>query len=286
MVELKDPTLDAIVRELVIFRKGEGHPTVARMTGLFYLNEALGEGIPERAFTALGRLYEKYGTDPESAIGAYFYLSGWGVGLDSVDKRRYLYRDEFLRDISTPLRRSKRGMRELAMIIRDGDERSRPWAVVSIFQSGDRFQPFLDFNLGYESWQPPMVFVSGEEVHVDFHLHRDPSNETRYAQRVVLPECGLDLGVPFGGQMGAVRVVWPMPVWPVWNLVAWVADPRIMTRLRTFRQRAVEASLEWSQGTRPSKTSGLVSDGAIWSERTPSDSFQLPEGWLVIRGDV
>ncbi|MBD8467084.1 hypothetical protein IFU30_12470 [Plantibacter sp. CFBP 8798] len=281
MVELKDPTLDAIVRELVIFRKGEGHPTVARMSGLFYLNEALGEGIPERAFTALERLYERYGTDPESAIGAYFYLAGWGVGLDSVDKRRYRYREEFLRDISTPLRRSKRGMAELAAIIRDGDEKSRPWAVVSIFQSGNSFQPVLDFNMGYESWNAPTVTLCGEEVPIDFHLHGATPSADRFSRRIVLAETALDLDKAFGEQMGSLRVIWPMPVWPVWNLVSWTADPRILTRMRTFRQRAVDVSLEWWSHMPPNESGGLVSDGLIWTERGDFRAMKLPSGWGV-----
>jgi hypothetical protein len=280
MVELKDPTLDAIVRELVIFRKGEGHPTVARLTGLFYLNEALGEGIPERAFTALGRLYEKYGTDPESAIGAFFYLSGWGVGLNSVDKRRYRYRDEFLRDISTPLRRSTRGMRELAQIIRDSDEASRPWAVISIFQSGNSFQPVLDFNMGYESWRPTEVQLNGEEVATDFHVHAQPDDATRYTRRVVLQETALDLDAAFGERMGFLRVSWPMPVWPVWNVVSWTADPRVLTRLRTFRQRAVEVSLEWWHPSERARN-GLVRDRGLWTGRKNIDEYPMPPGWRI-----
>lgn len=35
----------------------------------------------------------------------------------------------------------------------------------------------------------------------------------------------------------AVRVLWDMPVWPVWQLTGWVVDPHYLVRLQTFRQR-------------------------------------------------
>ena len=37
-----------------------------------------------------------------------------------------------------------------------------------------------------------------------------------------------------------------MPVWPVWQLTGWVVDPHYLVRLQTFRQRAAEVSLVWS----------------------------------------
>lgn len=145
-----------------------------------------------------------------------------------------------------PYRRSQRGINQLATIIRDQSEQSRPWAFVSIFQSKDTFQPVLDFNLGRESWQPPEVFIDGEEVPVDFHLHENKDSPGRYTRRMVLPESRLDLDVGFADTMAVVRVHWPMPVWPVWSVLSWTADPRIMTHLRTFRQRAVEVRLQWT----------------------------------------
>lgn len=281
MVDLKDPTRDELVRELRAFRKGSGVPSTARMTALFYLTEALGDGIPERTFDELARLYELHGRDPESSIGAYFYLSGWGVGLDSVDQRREKYRDTFYADVSTAWRRSERGIQELVTLIRDRDEHSRPWAFVSIFQSGNVFQPFLDFNLGYESWQKPVVFLDSEEIEIDFHVHRHAETGHRYSRRIIMPEAPLNLDVGFGEPMAVLRVGWNMPVWPVWSVASWTADPRILTRLRTFRQRAIEVSLQWWRQTPPADVDGLVSDGAIWAERRDPNAMKLPGGWSV-----
>lgn len=47
----------------------------------------------------------------------------------------------------------------------------------------------------------------------------------------------------------ALRVLWDMPVWPVWQLTGWVVDPHYLVRLQTFRQRAAEVSLVWRDDT-------------------------------------
>ncbi|WP_459976070.1 hypothetical protein, partial [Nocardioides pyridinolyticus] len=93
MATLVDPGMNALIADLRTFRKGEGHPDSDRMHGLFDLTEALGEGISERAFEALGRYYQQHGRNPETDIGSYFYLAGWGVGGHSIDQRRRKYRD-------------------------------------------------------------------------------------------------------------------------------------------------------------------------------------------------
>lgn len=251
MPNLIDPGKDALLDDLRVFRRGTGHPTAARMNDLFDLTEALGEGVIERAFAALERYYEQHGTDPETDIGAYFYLAGWGSGEATIDQRRYRYRDRFYCDISTAWRRSERGMKRLAALIRDHAEHSRPWAVVSVFQTGETFQAFLDFNLGHESWRPPVVQLNGEEIQgLDFHLHvagdDDPQRQgpgTRYTSRIILPETPLDPRAEPGELLGRVRVIWNMPVWPVWQTVAWTTNPNIYVRMRTFRERAVEAGV-------------------------------------------
>ncbi|MBZ5736071.1 hypothetical protein K8Z61_16370 [Nocardioides sp. TRM66260-LWL] len=282
MATPQDPVRDELFRDLRAFRKQPGLPSAARLNDLFALTEALGEGNAERAFDELTRYHDEHGTDPRTDIGAYFYLAGYDVGLDTIDQRRRRYVERFVCELSTAWRRAERGLNKLAALIRDHAERSRPWAVVSIFQSGNHFQPFLDFNLGYESWRPPIIQIDGHELAPDdFVVHRNAEDNTRFTNRLVLPEKPLRLDVTFGEPMARLRVIWPMPVWPVWNVVAWTADPRILTRLRTFRQRAVEVSLEWWRQTQPDQTDGLVTDGAIWAERTDPNKVPLPPGWRV-----
>ena len=72
-----------------------------------------------------------------------------------------------------------------------------------------------------------------------------------------------------------------MPVWPVWSVFAWTADPRIAVRLRTFRERAVEVSLQWWRHDKATAMDGLVTDGAIWAERRDPNTMNLPDGWAV-----
>ena len=189
MVTLTDPVREEIAKELKQFRRGSGHPGAHRLNGLFHLAEALGDGIPERAFDELSRLHDEHGTDPMTNIGAYFYLSGWGVGLGTIDERRLRYvAEHYAGEISTPWRRAERGIAELATIIRDREETIRPWAFVSLFQSGVKVQPVLDFTMGYESWQPAQVFIDGDEVELDFHFHKATEQNGRYSRRFVLPE--------------------------------------------------------------------------------------------------
>lgn len=282
MAEPADPVRDELIRELRLFRRGQGEPTITRMTGLFYLVEALGDGIPERAFDELMRLYEQHGTDPDTSVGAFFYLSGAGVGLGSVDQRRTQYVSEhYAADVSTPWRRSERGIKELVTLIRDRDEHARPWAFVSVFQSGNAFQPVLDFNLRKEAWSPPVVEIDGEPVAFDFTVRPHPTLPDFVHRRVVLPESPLNLDVGFAERMAVVRVGWSMPIWPVWSVFAWTADPRIAVHLRTFRERAVEVSLQWWRHAPPGDVAGLVTDGAIWAERRDPNTMNLPEGWEV-----
>ncbi len=48
------------------------------------------------------------------------------------------------------------------------------------------------------------------------------------------------------GAMVSLVVHWPMPVWPTWQTAAYVADPRIISRTRTYRDRGIELRLESS----------------------------------------
>lgn len=250
MVDVVDPIRDAIMKELMLFRKQPGHPGPHRLDGLFHLIEALGEGIPERAFDELTRLYEDLGRDPETTVGAFFYLCGWNVGLGTIEERRARYiAEHYSGEKTAPWRRATKGLHELATLIRDRDETDRPSVVVSIFQSGAAFQPILDFAMAHESWQPPIVIVNGEKVDLAFHVHKDPKRDDRYTRRFVLPEAPLDTTVRIGEQMGRIFVHWPMPVWPTWRLLAWVPEPRILAQMRTVRNRAVEVSLSRWQST-------------------------------------
>jgi len=273
VAQLKDPRREAIVRDLRAFRRQPGFPSRERLDGLPELTDALGQGITERAFRELERFQRDYGAEPETAIGAFFYLSGWGVGLDSVNQRRSRYVLEYPCDESTAWRRAQKGLEQLATLIRDGDEHERPTAFVAIFQSGAFFHPIIDFNLAYESWRPPVIEINDEPVETDFTLHRDRSDPDRFNHRVILPEYPLNLEVEQSQAMATLRVSWAMPVWPVWILSSWVADPRISVMLRTYRDRTVQASIHWREPLPADQQDReLASEGSSLAGDSPHES--------------
>jgi hypothetical protein len=247
VAELKDPRRDALLRDLRGFRKAPGLPSMERLQGLNDLVDALGEGIAERAFSEIERYQREYGQDPETVIGAFFYLSGWGTGLDSVNQRRSRYVEKFHCDESTAWRRAQRGAAQLAALIRDQDEHERPAVFLAVFQSGAFFHPIVDFNLAYESWRPPIIEVDEKIVPFDFVLHPDPNHPGRFTHRVILPEYPLNLDAGPSEAMATFRVSWAMPVWPIWTLSAWVADSRISALMRTYRDRAAQVSIHWRE---------------------------------------
>ena len=61
----------------------------------------------------------------------------------------------------------------------------------------------------------------------DFTVRPHPTLPDFVHRRVVLPESALNLDVGFAERMAVVRVGWSMPIWPVWSVFAWTADPRI-----------------------------------------------------------
>lgn len=267
-----DPVHDQLVRELRQVRKASGLPSIERLSGKLELIESLGLGNIERAFEVLTGYWNEYGADAESDIGAFFYTAGWRVGLETLDQRQNRYAFEFRCDPRTALRRSNRGMEKLAAIIRDRSENSRPWAALSMFQSGSQAQVVIDFNLAYESWRPPEVQLNDEELTGLQFAVKPAEAPGRYSSRIILPLFDLDLAVEFGEPMARLRVLWPMPIWPVWHVMAWTADPRILVRLRTFRQRAAEVSYEWWLDGRPCDVGDLARDARMWIKRDSADA--------------
>lgn len=253
-----DPYRQEIVRELRVFRKGAGEPGTNRMASLFYLTEALGEGVPERAFAELGRLRERFGRDPLDPIGAYFFLAGWGVGLGTVDERRRLYvQRHYAGDISTPWRRAEKGIVELLALIRDRDESHRPIASIDIIPGGLSFQTALGFEYAPAPWTKPRVYINGEEYDLDRYVNTkfDGGNMGR---QFILPFVPLDASVGALDSMGTVRVTWQTATWPVWSVVSSLDDRRMFTQTRTFAHRSIEVSIRSAvvQGHPPGRILG------------------------------
>lgn len=278
-----DPTVDALVVELRRIRTGRGEPGPERLAGCDELIDCLGLGSLEHAWETLQRLYDQHGQDPETNIGAYFYTAGWRVGRDSMEQRLQQYTRQFhVSATRTPLRRSNAGAADLAQLIRDYSEHSRPWGFIFVFQSGPTADAICRFYIARESWRPPTIQVDGEPIPVDATHHRDPDRDGALYSQVIVPRFRLKLDVGPHEDLATVDVQWPMPVWPSWQLLTYLPDPRILGRMRTYRNRAVQIGLQWSHVPPPEDVDGLAlaRDGAVWGGDAPHvRHIALPDGW-------
>lgn len=246
MADLKDPIRDALVAELRAIRRMPSLPTIDRLSDMNELIEALGYGDVERSWARLERLRDEHGGDPRTDIGAYFYLSGWEIGKDTLDQRIKLYANTFDYDERTARRRGDRGADKLATIIRDQAETNRPWGLITLFQSGAKVDFIVRLMMAYESWRPAEIRLNGEDIsEPTFVLHENSDVTGGYYYQLIVEAVPLDVTVPTGGTMATLLVHWPMPVWPTWQTAVYLADPRIVSRTRTFRDRGVEVMLEW-----------------------------------------
>lgn len=246
MATLKDPVRDRLVNELRAIRRMPDSPTIERLSGQSELIEALGMGDLERAWARLERLRQEYGADPETDIGAFFYLAGWGIGGDNLDQRKSLYAKDFHCDERTALRRGDRGATKLADIIRDRAETNRPWGFISVFQSGATVDFVVRLMMAYESWRSAEIRINGSDVsEPTFTLHPNPDVVGGYYYQLVVEAVQLRTSPEQQSSMASIVVHWPMPVWPTWQTMTHVADPRIWLRTRTFRDRGIEVWLEW-----------------------------------------
>lgn len=241
----KDPVRDNLRLELRAIRKMAGMPAASRLTGQHELIDALGHGDVQRAWARLERIRDDYGADPETDIGAYFYSAGWGVGRETLDQRRKEYAKQFHCTDRTALRRSDRGIDELATIIRDEAEAKRPWGLITVFQSGDKADFIVRLMMAYESWRPAEIRLNGTDISEPvFTLHKNADVTGGYYYQLIAEAVPLDMSVPEGGTMASLIVHWPMPVWPTWQTVSHGSNPSVSVRTRTYRDRGIALALE------------------------------------------
>jgi len=251
VADLKDPTRDRLLNELRAMRRMPGLPMIDRLSGQNELIEALGYGDVERAWARLQRLRDEHGGDPQTDIGTYFYLAGWDIGRDTLDQRIKQYANHFGCDERTARRRGDRGADKLATLIRDQAETNRPWGLITLFQSA-KVDFIVRLMMTYESWRPAEIRINGEDVSDPvFTLHKNPDVTGGYYHQLIAEAVPLGTSAGENGTMASIVVHWPMPVWPTWQTAAYIADQRIVTRTRTYRDRGVEMRLEWSQTSTP-----------------------------------
>lgn len=264
---LKDPVADTLVKELLLLRREAGVPGIGRLADKDMLIDALGMGDLERAWIRLERLREQHGDDPQTDVGAFFYLAGWGARRSTLEQRIEQYAQEFNWVERTARRRGDRGAQALARLIRHEAETTRPWGLITVFQSGTTATFVTRLVMAYESWRPATVYLNDADVSdPQFVIHRNPDVEGSYYHQLILDNVALDLTVTQHQPMARLSVHWPMPVWPTWQVLTYIADPLILVKTTTYRSRSVEVALNW--GRVESATEGrhvMARDGRRWT---------------------
>ena len=135
--------------------------------------------------------------------------------------------------------------------------------------------------LGQESWRHPTIQLNGEDVTgPNFVVHRNPDVEGGLFHQHFAEGVPLNLNATKFERMLSLYVHWPMPVWPTWQIAAYVADPRIIVRSRSFHSRSFEVWLEWSRSVLVADCLPLMRDQRIWVGSTYPHVEQLPDSWL------
>lgn len=262
---MKDPTYDALVADLRRLRTQPGLPTAARLNVALALVDDLGQGDLERAWRELESIRLERGIDPQTDIGAYFYLAGWQVGRDTLEQRREEYASTFHCDSRTALRRADRGLSKLARLVRHRSVNNRPWVFAALFQSGNFTDVIIRFNMAYETWRPPTIRVNERLSEHDFVLHPLAERPGWYYSQAIREKVNLDLAAARGEDLVNVFIHWPMPVWPTWFTNCFIADPRVVAASHTYPDRGLSLALQWSQQLAPDKQKALVKDRHLWT---------------------
>lgn len=236
-----------LVTELRALRRGSGAYEL-QVADLPWLVDTLGHGVTERAGQALLRLREDHLVDPESPVGAFFWLADQGTAgapARSLEQRLSAYGETFACDPRTGLRRSDTGIELLAGMARDHSETDRPVGMFSLFQDGPNGTAVVDLWMTKQSFREPEVLLNGEPWgRPEFVVHSHGYDwGGRLRHRMIIDDVPLDLDVEPYEACLTVRVTWAMPIWPVWQITGWIADNRFAVRLQTFRERAAEASI-------------------------------------------
>lgn len=245
---LKDPTLDRIITELRAMRRGHG-AWETRLAPMVWLVDAAGLGSVERAASALGDIRAEHGLDPESNIGAFFWLGDIGCDTPeaSLEQRLDAYGQTFHCDPRTALRRSDKGIHALAALLRDYSQQGRPEAMIWLFQSGVTATAVLDFVVDEQSVRPPVVTVNDVLQELpEFIGHRESHGTyDRYRARIILDDLPIRIDCGPYETCLSVQITWDMPIWPTWQLTSWIPDPHFVAQLHTHRHRAAEIRLLW-----------------------------------------
>lgn len=256
-----DPIGELLLVDLRHLRRMPGDVELERIVQLETLVQFVGAGSVEQTYSALLELRRLHAPDAESDIGAYFFTAGLDVGKFTLDQRLSRYAEAHHVNPRTALRRSDRGALKLSAIIRDSLEFDRPWCRMIAIQNG----PVCQFSLYVEldanaDWRRPHVFINCKrDRDIEFPLRNVEGRERRLSCLVRLPDQHLDTSVGELGALAFVQVIWAMPIWPAWDVVAHMADNRLLVHLDVQRAGTAQVNVEWSTaGAAESRGTPLV----------------------------
>ncbi|MEI2826883.1 MAG: hypothetical protein V9F04_11085 [Dermatophilaceae bacterium] len=252
--------------ELRRLRRMSGQWSIERLDGMNVLVDYCGHGNVHNAYHTLEALRKRHGSDPHSDIAAYFYTAGWKLGQATLDQRLHRYARKFHVVERTALRRSDRGASQIATLIRSVEMYDRPLGRLYCFQRGSVVSTklYLIVERG-ASWRRPSVYLNGtKQPRQEWELHTSSMKEYLLEGREEYDLVELDYSVPELEALATIMVIWPMPVWPQWDVTTHILDNRLFAHTELSTSGRIEVHFKW------------WNDGA---RKTGSETLELP-GWL------
>jgi len=267
-----------LVRWLRALRRQPGLLAAERLAVSAPLISFIGNGSPVLAWNNLMALRKRYGTDPESDVGAFFYLSGWKIGGDSLEWRRNHYARRFACDDRTALRRADRGAATLATLIREEVNYDRPCGNVITYQDGNTASLLAIYRVRTgETFPVPRLSMDGTRWRLDqLAESSDASMDGFVDRRLKVINIPLVRTREVSDPCVELGLVWTPSIWPYWELVGHCADPRLHWHFTVDRSGMLSVSLNWASEV---FTTDSFDEFTFLDEVSMSDSN---DGWFVI----
>jgi hypothetical protein len=242
-----DPTRDLLVAALRRFRRMSGDFGKERMAADDVLRDWVGEGDLDQAWSVISQVVTQYQHDVDSDVFTFFVTCGWQTPGDTLDARLKVYAAQHHVDERTALRRSDRGVVKVAQILRNRLVHDRPFAQLLVVQNG----PFAHASITVHveeggDWRRPQVHVNGQR-HTELRFDPDrPGLRDGYLSSTErLSNLPLDLASGYAGSLLSIRVHWPMPIWPAWDLASNIIDEQLYAQLTVDKDGLAEVRICW-----------------------------------------
>lgn len=244
----EDALRQELLAELRAFRRAQGAFGLERLALAELLTELVGQGSVEQAYTMLLDVLNREGKDAEGDIRAFFETAGLDTAGNNLDERLKTYAAVHFVDERTGLRRSDRGAERLSYILRDELNYERPWCNLIAVQDGNFAVVDVSIEIPeHTQWRRPHVYINDVfQERRGFELRDSETHPMLVTGQERFATIELNVEADEDTALLEVRVVWVMPVWPVWQSGAHLADPRLYTKLVNNRDHSAELSIHWA----------------------------------------